>query len=621
MSDRTVPALRRDGGRGQFMESIVQQASGRTFDPDMVIVMERRDDALISDEILHGGASQKYVYSFRIGRTTVTGISVVGARELAYHYGGLQHDIIASTSKVGELLIMTQYPGEGVEYDVKYRRVPDIADLPDFYEVIVRIKDIKKGSTTVARKREYAMETRSEETLRENPQLPEKFARPHYETIAESKAYRNAMLNLIPQEVQLKWKDLMLAAGKTEIVTEGVIDEKRSGVLRFAAKHAIGVDRQALESLTFEQIAGLSDAAREGKADGFAASARGLGIVVGTDEPDRTQRRVVDAPKAPAATSRQVSNGQQQAGSGEQQQADAKKSATPKQQDGKPAETKAAASTEKKDPQPKQDEQQPTFDEVAFDESGERVTDQDGFALQFNRAVDFALWYRGAWTASHGSQALAEHNADALACARLVPEAKAILDSIEPLEAAGSQDKPSEGAGPPTIQDQPKPTPVPLPRLQGGGPDWVAYNTALAKDLESVTTDAALQDWIALNEVVFRSNREPRSRSNFTARIEPMIETKSKALQAGPARDRDMETAIGFIGDWERARTQADLDDIGNSGAIKAFAARMTKDRPDILKLMIEADADAAARVKAATAPAGQPGDPGEDGMPSHDPQ
>ena len=62
-------------------------------------------------------------------------------------------------------------------------------------------------------------------------------------------------------------------------------------MLRYAAAKAIGLDRQQVEDLTFAQIVGLSDAAREGKHEAFVASAEALGLVAagsgGGKEADR----------------------------------------------------------------------------------------------------------------------------------------------------------------------------------------------------------------------------------------------------------------------------------------------------------------------------------------------
>lgn len=293
----------------------------------------------------------------------------------------------------------------------------------------------------------------------------------------------------------------------------------------------------------------------------------------------------------------------------------------PEQQDGKPAEAAAVdkpAEVKPATPTPKQEDQQPPFGEVAFDASGERVMNEDGIELEFTRARDFALWYRGAWVASKGNIALAEHNADALACALLDPAAKVILDAIE-LPEEGQKKAEQKAEGQPPAQDSPVTRQrVVLPRLQGGGPDWVTYDAALAKDLETITTVAAMEDWIALNEVVFRSNRESRVKTNYAGRIAPMIDEKMKALQtpAGPPRDHDMERAEDLIRNLDKVTTRAELEQLGASVAVRALVARWTSTRPDIMKILRAANEATEARVKAPPLsghtgePANEKGDP-----------
>src|SRR5215470_9213911 len=85
----------------------VQAVAGSGWDPDAWHVMERRDEELIADEILNGAGSSKFVYSFDIQGTAVSGISVIGARHLAAHYGGLKHRLVASAQKTGEMFVFT----------------------------------------------------------------------------------------------------------------------------------------------------------------------------------------------------------------------------------------------------------------------------------------------------------------------------------------------------------------------------------------------------------------------------------------------------------------------------------------------------------------------------------
>jgi hypothetical protein len=241
------------------------------FDIDAFHVMDSRDNALVADEILHGPGSSSFVYQFDVRGTAVVGISVVGARHLANHYKGLKHRLVAAQQKTGSLFVFTSYPAENMAMSVSCSVVPELADEDDFYSAVVEMTDVKSGNTIQIERRELRYEER---------RGGGHFERPHYATIAQSKAYRNAVLALVPQDVVIRWKMDMLRLKKDEVITASVIDQKRAGVLQFAAQRAIALDRQAVEHLTLDQIAGLGDAAREGRLPAFVEAARALGLDV-----------------------------------------------------------------------------------------------------------------------------------------------------------------------------------------------------------------------------------------------------------------------------------------------------------------------------------------------------
>ena len=246
----------------------VRAMSGGSFDVDAWHVMNERDSALIQDEVLNGAASSAFVYQFDIAGTRVSGISVIGARHLASHYQGIKHRLVASTQKVGSLFTFTSFPAEHMPMAVTCSIVPELADEPDYYAVIVELIDIKSGNSIQMEAREQRFEQRRDGS---------RYERPHYQKIAQSKAFRNGALHLIPQDVQQQFLALMLKAGKGANITPSVIAEKRAGVLRFAAANAVPLDRRAIEHLSADQISGLGDAARQGTA-AFANAARSLGL-------------------------------------------------------------------------------------------------------------------------------------------------------------------------------------------------------------------------------------------------------------------------------------------------------------------------------------------------------
>ena len=180
----------------QTLEAVRTISGG--FDVDAWHVIEERDDALIEDEILGGRGSSKFVYNFEImPGTVVTGISVIGASHLANHYGGLQHRIVASMQKVGSLFTFTAYPAEGIPMDVNTKIILELEDEDDFFAAVCEMKDIKTGNSIQIERREKRFEHR---------RRGGDYERPHYATIAQRKAYRNAVLSLVPQDIVIRWK-------------------------------------------------------------------------------------------------------------------------------------------------------------------------------------------------------------------------------------------------------------------------------------------------------------------------------------------------------------------------------------------------------------------------------
>ncbi len=243
-----------------------------TFNPDAWHAMQQRDDQLIRDSILHGYSGKEYVYSFDIKGKSVTGVSVVGARELASHYGGIKHRIVAAVDKTGSLFVFKSFEPLNVQANI----IPQLVDEDDFYEVVIEITDIKTGNSIQVRKKETKTEKR---------QNGSSYARPHYDVIAESKAYRNGVLSIIPQSVIKEFEARALRAGNSS--GEKTIDQLREGAIAFGVKNGISIDRQALGSLTYAEIYGLGSAAGNG-AHAFREAAESLGIVRGASAVQET---------------------------------------------------------------------------------------------------------------------------------------------------------------------------------------------------------------------------------------------------------------------------------------------------------------------------------------------
>lgn len=238
----------------------------RSFDPDAWHVMQERDNALIRDQILHGYASKDFVYSFDIGGKKVTGISVVGARELASQYGGIKSRIMATVEKRGAMFIFRQFSPMSIEV----RTIRELEGDTDFYECVMEISDIKTGNSIEVRKKENRLEQRS------SSKGGGLYERPHYDVIAESKAYRNGVLAILPQNVISEFEARCLNAGNTS--KEKTIDQVREGIIAFSTKNGLHINRSEIMKLGFAEISGLRESAKD--IAEFKRAAESLGLLV-----------------------------------------------------------------------------------------------------------------------------------------------------------------------------------------------------------------------------------------------------------------------------------------------------------------------------------------------------
>jgi|GEM_PF-2312308 len=253
----------------------------RTFDADAYHVMQERDAQLIRDNLLHGAANREFVYQFSIGDTKVAGISVIGARQLASEYKGIKQRIVASTEKRGSLFVFRTFE----PLDIKTVELPALAEDVDFYEVVMEIQDVKTGNSVQVRKSEPRMERKRNGEL---------YLRPHYDVIAESKAFRNGVLSVLPQSVIIEFEQRCLATGKGS--EELTMDQLRERIVAYCTKKAVVLIRGTLAELNYGELTGLATAART-SLETFREAAQGLGIVPITDAPAATP---LEAPPAGA---------------------------------------------------------------------------------------------------------------------------------------------------------------------------------------------------------------------------------------------------------------------------------------------------------------------------------
>lgn len=270
------------------LESLLNRPH-RAFDPDAYHVMQERDNQLIADQLLHGTPSREYVYSFSIkGNTPVSGISVIGARQLAAEYKGIKCRFVASTEKRGALFIFRTFEPLGIET----RELPALAGDADFYEVVMEISDIKTGNSIQVRKSEARTERNKQGAS---------YERPHYATIAESKAYRNGVLAVLPQDVITAFEKRSLAAGDKS--DEMTIDQLRQRITAFCAKNRIPLIKGSLAEMQYAELRGLASSAAE-SIDAFREAAEVLGVVAESAQPTApdsgNKKPPVEPPQEPA---------------------------------------------------------------------------------------------------------------------------------------------------------------------------------------------------------------------------------------------------------------------------------------------------------------------------------
>lgn len=284
-----------------LLQRVIDNTVQSGFDVDAWHVMDQRDTRLIQDEIMGGARSSKFIYDFKIQSTTVRGISAVGARELATHYGKIKHRLVSSTRKIGKLFVFTTYAAPGIQPSMQTSVLPELEKEPDGYEAVCEVQDINSGNSMMAAKFESQFEwvggkDNAQGRWREKS---------HFATIAQSKAQRNGILMVIPQAIQLEWMESM--KGMTDTITGSLLAEKRDGVLRYGAAQGMAISREVLDTLLLDQIAGLSEAARTKNMGDFLASCIALGLIppIPSKEPTRESVKAATATKVdrPAPTS------------------------------------------------------------------------------------------------------------------------------------------------------------------------------------------------------------------------------------------------------------------------------------------------------------------------------
>jgi hypothetical protein len=562
----------------------VRNAAG-VFDADAWHVMDQRDNEMIRQELLFGAGSSKYVYRFPISNKEVTGISVIGARQLASMYGGIKHRLIASVTKIGSLFTFTSYPAPGIPMHVEAQLIDMLAGEDDFYEVVIEIDDIKTGNSLQVRKRESRLESRQDGS---------KYERPHYSVIAESKAFRNGVLALIDQGTQLEWKTKMLALHKDDVITESVIDEKRTLVLRFAASKSVPISRIGLESLTIDQLAGLGDAARAGGVEQFRAACEALSVM---DRP-----RIVDQkmPGAAGAASGAATGAAQAGGAVTGKKANAPKPSADKAPD-KPKDEKAAPPADE-GAKPADQPTPPAFEAWVADEDGALASNENGSEEHYMVPAAFLGAMSARALASANAAVLLENNEDSINQARhLDPAAAAIFDKeIGPLfrkapEAPQEAAKVAEPA--PAPEPETDPTALLAMPNKGGRPDLVEYVAQVKKVAQRLTTHALRTAWHTNNLPTIK-NLPTVTKRNITKILTDAEEASNATKPAETDEERTLrlrgirDDLVKEIGGY---KTLGELDEWSNMANVQARFRQLPE---DMRKLVQDASVDRQKKIK-----------------------
>ena len=563
----------------------VRQSGGGGFDADAWHVMNERDNRLIEDELLSGAGSSKFVYEFAMGGgQTVTGISVVGARQLAQEYGGIKHRIVATAQKIGSLFTFTSYPGDNYPMDVRVQVIPELQHEGDYYQAVIEVSDLKKGVSLMVEKREARMETNRSGV---------EYERQHYQLIAQSKAFRNGVLALIPQDFQLRWKLKMLALGKDNIISASLIDEKRSAISRYATSKGLGLERRAIEALTLDEISGLSDAAREGlEVFTRAVDAVGLRMTKAEGEPARVEgpqqqqqppsKATRQQPNKPPPVDRDRMNAELDAATkaaADQAKAAAAASAEQARQ------AKAKAELEQTEQQTKATDG-PGWVGYLVDKFGDMVGDAFTDPTSWARALG-KLWQDAA---EADRLALLEANDEWVGeVEQMGGTAASVLRDLQNLTPGYRQAEPGIDATP----SAPAFTAVPFETKRGG---HLVYGKALRESLSKVGA-GQLEAWAAANIETIRSTPDSvriktlalvSDHANavggaLPASIAALAEAEPRP-SAQAAADADSAWVEQQIADIASLPNLAAIDETIRSGAMQARMTRYRRERPDLFE-------------------------------------
>lgn len=560
-----------------LMDEVISNTVQRGFDADAWVVMNQRDTRLIEDEIMGGTRSGKFIYEFRIQSTNVSGISAVGARELASYYQGIRHRILSSTRKIKSLFIFTTYDPPTMQTKV----LPELADEPDGYSALCEVTDLKTGNTMQAE----VFESQFEWSKNNNAW----FERPHFGKIAQAKAQRNAILAVIPQAVQIEWMNSMKGMSR-ETITGSVLDEKRDGVLKFGAAKGLVINREVLETLLLEQIAGLSEAARTKNDGDFLASAMALGLIpmISDQEPTRETTKAAETSNRPAASTRPAPARKNEARpdpranqpdgpsdldrrEGRMQETSERQPDPPAQQTGPSTQQAPAATTSTPKP----------FKAWLVDGEGESIPDEAGQHYEYTDPEEFAHAYVNARDSAFppDREGIVTANHDSLRQAMIAST------KVAPIINAGqspSAPTASQGVASPSLpMDMPVDeavVPAPTKPIKA---EFERFNAEFEKRLALGTTEAWIKRVNEANAATVNTF-PPKHRLAGLA----LVEARQRAISPAPARD----APIGYTPEDLSAKILQDVYATISVPALDTYL-KMERVMDGLARLMHEAPA------------------------------
>lgn len=321
--------------------------------------------------------------------------------------------------------------------------------------------------------------------------------------------------------------------------------------------------------------------------------------------------------------------------SGQQQQVEQHLDGQDEEKKPAPAAKKAAAEKKPDEQAPKatpeakaEPQQQDGFDHFALDEvTGEPVEDSAGQPMHFKNAGSFALWYVVRSRASTNPMALEENNADALEEVRQHKAAGLILDTLKPVMAeetkkAEAKQEAPEAAKPAVVAD---PHLIPMPLLPNNKMNLPKYCLLVEAALKKIKTEAHLNDWITGNTEVMA---KVPSGGAYGIKLDALVKTRAEQVRvedppqptpAPPPMDMDEQRTMDLTAELNAVTTEHEYDAIIRRETTKALARRLTQERPELRKIIADADTVAFRRVKTRPEPKQQVEEPPHEGSPPSD--